>query len=229
MKAATQSPKVCLIVDDEPSIRKTLAITMEGEGWTVRACSVEAALRRLQPGETPSGWPLWLRQGTASGQDILPQLLKLQPGLPVVMITAFASVNTAVEAMRRGAADYLPKPFDAHGCPPSGAPGSGAADAWPTARLGNPDWEPLLESHSPAMRAVLAMAQRAAASDSSLLLAGETGTGKGVLARAVHAWSQRSGKPFAVVACPSLPTELLESELFGHAQGAFTGAYREQA
>jgi NtrC-family two-component system response regulator AlgB len=227
LKAGIQNLKVCLIVDDEPAIRKTLAITMEGEGWTVRACAnVEAALQAAA-GETLALAFVDLRLGTASGLDLLPQLLKLQPGLPVVMITAFASVNTAVEAMRRGAADYLPKPF----VPMDVRQAARQAVALRAVERRSLETQAgaLLESKSPAMQSVLAMAQRAAASDSSLLLAGETGTGKGVLARAVHAWSQRAGKPFAVVACPSLPTELLESELFGHAQGAFTGAYREQA
>jgi NtrC-family two-component system response regulator AlgB len=217
---------VCLIVDDEPAIRRTLALTLEGDGWTVRACpSVEEALR-VAGAESLDLAMLDLRLGTDSGLDLLPLLLKLQPGLPVVMITAFASVNTAVEAMRRGATDYLPKPFV-----PSDvrrAARSAVAHRAVERRSVETQAGALLESQAPAMQEVLAMAKRAAASDSAVLLAGETGTGKGVLARAIHAWGARGPKPFAVVACPSLPLELLESELFGHAQGAFTGAYREQ-
>jgi NtrC-family two-component system response regulator AlgB len=218
---------VCLIVDDEPAIRKTLALTLEGDGWAVRACATVEDALRVAGVESLDLAMLDLRLGTDSGLDLLPKLLKLQPGLPVVMITAFASVNTAVEAMRRGAIDYLPKPFV-----PSDvrrAARQAVAHRAVERRSAETQAGALLESQAPAMREVLAMAQKAAASDSALLLAGETGTGKGVLARAVHAWSPRAAKPFAVVACPALPLELLESELFGHAQGAFTGAYREQA
>jgi len=85
-----------------------------------------------------------------------------------------------------------------------------------------------LVSRTPSMQKALALARQAANSDATILIRGETGTGKGVLARAIHAWSNRSGNPFAVVSCPSIPTELLESELFGHTQGSFTGAHREQ-
>ncbi len=217
---------VCLIVDDEPAIRKTLAMTLEGDGWSVRACATVEDAKRAASAESLDLALVDLRLGTDSGLDLLQALLKQQPGLPVVMITAFASVNTAVEAMRRGATDYLPKPFV-----PSDvrrAARQAIADRAGEKRNAETKAGALLESRSPAMQEVLAIAKRAAASDSALLLAGETGTGKGVLARAVHAWSPRSAKPFAVVACPALPAELLESELFGHAQGAFTGAYREQ-
>ena len=161
--------------------------------------------------------------------DLLPALLREAPDLAVVVVTAYATIASAVEAMRRGAFDYLPKPFTPDqlrvtlerwrqmrrlrqsGRRPAGA-GAG----------GDPEAD--LETVEPAMRQALDLAFQAAASEATVLLRGESGTGKGVLARAMHARSPRAGGPFVTVHCPSLSAELLESELFGHVKGAFTGA-----
>jgi len=166
------------------------------------------------------------------GLDLLPRLLSLAPGLHVVVVTAYATIETAVEAMRRGAFDYLPKPF---------TPDQLRAVLDRIARMRRLEShveeleeqlrsvvpEVDLQTNEPKMREALEMAFKTAASEATILLRGESGTGKGVLSRAIHARSQRANGPFVTVHCPSLSAELLESELFGHVQGAFTGAVRD--
>ena len=222
-----------LVVDDERNIRKTLAVCLEGLGCAVTECgSAAAAMESL--GRLPHDLAFVdLRLGRESGLDLLGSLLAERPSLEVVIITAYATIDTAVEAIRRGARDYLPKPFtpaqiervveqartriemsrrvlDLEGQ---------LADATPGVSL---------ESPGAAMRSVLEVIARTAAHDVPVLLRGESGTGKTVLARALHQQSPRHGRPFAVVNCPALSEELLASEMFGHVKGAFTGAIRDQ-
>ncbi len=223
-----------LIVDDEPNIRRTLSLHLEGVGHRVRtAASVGEALAEVQKRRFDLAL-VDLRLGLESGLDLMPKLTAEDPRIKILAITAYASVETAVEAMKRGARDYLAKPF---------TPAEldlAIAKLVDLSRLerkvealesdlaeADPDFE--LASESPAMRALLDLARRAADGDARLLIRGESGTGKGVLARAIHRMSPRRGKPFVTVSCPALPSELLESELFGHAKGAFTGATRDSA
>jgi NtrC-family two-component system response regulator AlgB len=222
-----------LVVDDERNIRKTLAVCLEGLGCTVSECaSASAAMESLA--RLPHDLAFVdLRLGRESGLDLLGSLLGERPSLDVVIITAYATIDTAVEAIRRGARDYLPKPFtpaqiqhvveqarsrlemsrrvaDLEGQ---------LAAAMPEVTLAEP---------GAAMRSVLDVIARTAAHDVPVLLRGESGTGKTVLARALHQQSPRRGRPFAVVNCPALSEELLASEMFGHVKGAFTGAIRDQ-
>jgi two-component system, NtrC family, response regulator AlgB len=227
-------PLHVLVVDDEKNIRTTLTLCLEGLGCRPKeAATPEAALEalRVEPFDLCF---LDLRLGQASGMSLLPQLLAERPSLDVVVVTAYATFDTAVEAVKRGARDYLPKPF---------TPAQIRHVVERTAerraierrvldlesRLGEAAPETLLETASPQMRAALEVVNKAAAHDVSVLLRGESGTGKGVLARALHALSPRRERPFVVVNCPTLSEELLASELFGHAKGAFTGAVRDQA
>jgi two-component system, NtrC family, response regulator AlgB len=169
-----------------------------------------------------------------SGLEVLAEVLRLAPQTAVVIITAFASIETAVEAMRLGAFDYLPKP-----CTPDQVRQL-LVKIERTKKLENRVLE--LESQinaespevdlttsSPSMQAVIDMAFKAANSDATVLILGESGTGKSVMARAMHARSPRRGAAFVTVSCPSLSRELLESELFGHVKGAFTGALADTA
>ena len=169
-----------------------------------------------------------LRLGVASGLDVIPRLVAEMPSLKIIVITAYASIETAVEAIKRGASEYLPKPF---------TPAQielvlkKVVDtrALEQKAEGHPRFtdEPNeIASASPAMRRAIDLARRVAASDASVLLGGESGTGKGLLARAIHRWSPRADRPFTTVSCPSLSPDLLESELFGSVKGAFTGARR---
>jgi NtrC-family two-component system response regulator AlgB len=226
-------PLHVLVIDDERNIRQTLAICLEGFGCKVEQVATGAAavdaLRR-EPFDLAF---CDLKLGTESGLDLLPRLLGERPGLDVIIITAYATVDTAVEAMRRGAKDYLPKPFtpqqirhlvDRARERRTLSRRLGELEA----RLEEAAPEARLETASPRMQAVLDVVARAAAHDVAVLLRGENGTGKGVLARALHAQSPRRDRPFVVVNCPTLSEELLASELFGHARGAFTGAVRDQ-
>lgn len=220
-----------LIVDDEPSIRKTLTISLEAEGHRVAAVgnSRDAVTRA---NHTPYDLALVdLRLGTESGMELISALLASCPWLRIVVITAYASIDTAVEAMRRGAFDYLPKPFThdqlirvVEKVSEVRSLEQRVEDLQATLNSIAPEAD--LTSRSPAMRAVLALARQVAASEATLLIRGESGTGKTLLAHAIHSWSTRASKPFGTVSCPSLAPELLESELFGHVKGAFTGAIR---
>lgn len=222
-----------LVVDDEKNIRTTLTVCLEQMGHQVEAVATpdaaEAALAR-QPFDLAF---VDLRLGTESGLELIPRLLGDRPDLLIVIITAYATVGTAVDAIRRGAWDYLPKPF---------TPAQVRQQvervcerrrlAWRVENLEHalsasvPDVD--LTSESPRMRSVEETIARAAASDVPVLLRGETGTGKTVAARTLHARSPRHEHPFVVVNCPTLSEELLTSELFGHARGSFTGAVRDQ-
>jgi two-component system, NtrC family, response regulator AlgB len=233
---ASESPAAklrVLGVDDEHNIRDTLALCLEAAGCRVEKASTGAAALealRLAPYDLAF---CDLRLGSESGLDLVPRLLAERPGLDVVVITAYATVDTAVEAIRRGAVDYLGKPFtpaqirhQADAARARRAASSRLGDL--ERRLAEEAPEARLESASPRMRAVLETLMRAAGHDVAVLLRGESGTGKGVLARTLHEASPRRERPFVVVNCPTLTEELLASELFGHARGAFTGAVRDQ-
>ncbi|HEX8915054.1 MAG TPA: sigma-54 dependent transcriptional regulator [Humisphaera sp.] len=227
-------PLSILVVDDEPNIRRMLTIQLEAAGHTVVAVSNPDDARGEAGRRSIDLALVDLRLGTRSGLDLVPQLLADSPWLKVVVITAYAAVDTAVEAMRRGAADYLAKPFtpaqvDAVVARVQGVRLLERQVADLESELGRAVPEADLTSASPAMQRAVTLARDVADSDATVLVRGESGTGKGVLARAIHGWSRRSGKPFAVVSCPSLSPELLESELFGHAKGAFTGAVKDSA
>lgn len=218
-----------LVVDDEATIRRTLGICLVNEGHTVHeAGGVREALELAQRQYFDLAF-VDLRLGGQSGMDLMPDLLSANPGIRVIIITAFGGIENAVQAIKRGAFDYLPKPF----LPEQVALMAKRAlhSVVEGRRMDELDGFGLkadLSSRSPAVQKALALARQAAASEATLLIRGETGTGKGILARAIHAWSPRKSGPFAVVSCPALPSELLESELFGHLQGSFTGAHREQ-
>ena len=226
-------PMRVLVVDDERNIRTTLRVCLETLGCEVReAATPDAALAALAQAPADLAF-VDLRLGTASGLELLPRLLAESPTLDVVLITAYATFDTAVEAMRRGARDYLPKPFTPaqirHFVDKTRAHRErGFRLDTLEGQLAEAVPEATLDTASPAMHAALELVRRAAASDVAVLLRGESGTGKGVLARALHSWSARRKRPFVTVNCPTLSEQLLASELFGHMRGAFTGAVRDQ-
>jgi NtrC-family two-component system response regulator AlgB len=221
-----------LVIDDDASLRRTLRISLEVLGHkAVEASDAAGALDLLarRPFEVAL---LDLRLAQEHGLELLPRLLSLSPGLDVVIVTAYATIETAVEAMRRGAFDYLPKPFTPDQlrvvldriarmrrlqCQ--------VEDLEEQVRSVTPEVD--LQTNEPLMHQALDIAFKTAASEATILLRGESGTGKGVVARAIHARSPRATGPFVTISCPSLSAELLESELFGHVQGAFTGAVRD--
>ena len=218
-----------LLIDDERNISRMLSVSLETDGHEVTAVeSSSGALRQVQKAAFDAAF-LDLRLGKEDGLEVLAQLRRADPNLAVVIITAFASIPTAIEATRRGAADYLPKPFTPEQV------------RLVLARLDKSRGlqrrveelesffaispaEPAPEAKDPAMQQVLGLAHKTAASHASIILLGESGTGKSVLARDIHRRSLRADRALVTVSCPSLSRELLESELFGHAKGAFTGA-----
>ncbi|MEW6272024.1 MAG: sigma-54 dependent transcriptional regulator [Thermodesulfobacteriota bacterium] len=217
-----------LIVDDEKHIRSHLATYVRGLGHSCDAvASGEEALAVLRA----RGFDLVLsdvRMAGLGGLELLAEIRRRSPDTLVVLMTAYATVPQAVEAMRAGAYDYLVKPFSLDEI---GLVLGRALELRDlrreNRRLRLAADDVLLESDSPAMKRALELARQVAASDATLLLTGESGTGKTVLARQVHAWSARRGKPFVTIACTTLSEHLLESELFGHVKGAFTGAWKD--
>jgi NtrC-family two-component system response regulator AlgB len=219
-----------LVVDDEKNIRTHLATYLGSLGHRVETANdgaeALAQLDRLAPDVVFSD----VRMAGMDGMELLRDVRRRRPEAVVVLMTAYATIAGAVEAMREGAYDYLVKPFsldevgllvervlEVHGLRQENR------------RLRSAVEEPaLLESASPAMQRVLATAHQVAASDVTLLLTGESGTGKNVLASAIHRWSPRRNGPFVTIACTTLAEHLLESELFGHVRGAFTGAWKDR-
>lgn len=222
------SPLRILVVDDEPRIRTTLERLLTGDGHTVRAVGTDRDALAAAEVQAFDLALVDLRLGADDGLDLIAPLLDRLPALRVLVITAHGTIASAVEALRRGATDYLPKPFtpeqvrlaidravERRGLEDRLATLQDASDVRPGDGL---------VSLSPPMQAVLGVLRQVAPTEATVLLRGESGTGKGVLARAVHAWSPRADRPFVTVHAPSLSAELLESELFGHVRGAFTGA-----
>jgi NtrC-family two-component system response regulator AlgB len=221
-----------LIVDDEPHIRRTLTVAIEAMGHTAAEVGDSASALAWLEREAFDALLVDLRLGSESGFDLMEGVLRERPGVAVVIITAHGSIDRAVEAMRRGAFDFLPKPF-------TPAQVRAVLERVVQVRslhqritnleeqVHNEVPEAVLESSDPQLTVILQQAQRVATADTVLLIRGESGTGKGVLARRIHGWSRRAGGPFVTVSCPSLSADLLESEMFGHVRGAFTGAVRD--
>ena len=219
-----------LIVDNDKNIRTHLATYVRGLGHASETATdggeALAALARAPFDVVLTD----VRMAGMDGMALLREAIRTHPEATVVLMTAYATVPQAVEALKAGAYDYLPKPFSLeqvrlllervlevqrlrH----------------ENRRLRRAVHEPiLLESRSPLMQRALAIARQAAASDVTILLSGESGTGKTVLARQIHEWNPRCDGPFVTIACATLAEHLLESELFGHVKGAFTGAWKDK-
>ncbi len=218
-----------LVIDDERNIARLLSVSLEADGHEVVAVeSGSGALRQVQKAPFDAAF-LDLRLGEEDGLEVLARLRRADVGLAIVIITAFASIPTAIEATRRGAADYLPKPFTPEQVRMvleriQKKRGLERRVEELESLLELPSGTAAARSEDPAMHHVLELAHKTAASHASVILLGESGTGKSVLARDIHRHSLRAERPFVTVSCPSLSRELLESELFGHARGAFTGA-----
>jgi NtrC-family two-component system response regulator AlgB len=218
-----------LIIDDDPGVRQSLRLCLESDHARVLGVgTASGALDALERGRFDVVFlDLWLR--SESGLDVLPEILRRQPGVGVIVITAFASYESAVQAMKRGAADYLPKPFEPEQVRAAArrVVEAGVLRRQITElqeRLDESEGESTFETCSPSYTAFLQTAARAAASDAVVLLRGESGTGKNVFARWMRRQSRRAAGRFVTVHCPMLSNELMSSTLFGHRRGAFTGA-----
>ncbi|MGE8496872.1 MAG: sigma-54-dependent response regulator transcription factor AlgB [Pseudomonas sp.] len=224
-----QEPKTgrILLVDDESAILRTFRYCLEDEGYQVSTASSATQAEALLQRQVFDLCFLDLRLGDDNGLDVLAQMRVQTPWMRVVIVTAHSAVDTAVDAMQAGAADYLVKP-----CSPDQLRLAAAKQLEVrqlAARLEALEEEVRrpkqgLDSQSPMMMTVLETARQVATTDANILILGESGTGKGELARAIHGWSARAKKSCVTINCPSLTAELMESELFGHSRGAFTGA-----
>lgn len=224
---ATPPPGRVLAIDDDDRLLQNFAMALARDGHKVETANTLSDGLRLA-----ATWPFDVCLldhdiGSDAGIDALPRLAELAPRMRVVMVTANAQVEQAVRAISLGAADYLVKP-----CSPDQLRIAVARqvearrlrDRVDTLEREVARGTPELGSKSPAMQAAIDMMLQVATTDANLLILGESGTGKGVIARAVHRASARASAEFATINCPALTAELLESELFGHAKGSFTGA-----
>jgi two-component system response regulator AtoC len=220
-----------LIVDDDEALRESLQLVLAAEGYeVVSAAHAEAALEQIE--SSPVDVVLCdLRMPGMDGMELIPQIARRLPGATVIMMSAFGTADLAIEAMKRGAYDYLAKPFQ----PSELLLTIRKAEERERLRRANAllqrdvdraVGERPIVAASPLMIDVLELLERAAEYKATVLLTGESGTGKEVLARAIHAQSGRRNEAFVAVNCGAIPETLLESELFGHAKGAFTGADR---
>jgi two-component system, NtrC family, response regulator AtoC len=215
------SPPVILIVDDERTIREALTMALEEAGFRATPVDgVRAARARLEEGSVDAVL-LDIRLRDGDGIALLEELRREMPHLPVIMATAYGDSDRTIAAMKLGAFEYVTKPFDLDALI---ATVRRAVKAPPAARVPEPPSEATFVGSSPKMLDVWKAIGRAAASHVPVLVTGESGVGKELVARAVHDHSERRAGPFVAVNVAALPGALVESELFGHEKGAFTGA-----
>ncbi len=227
----SQAPERILIVDDDDSLRESLELVLAAEGYQVTsAANGERALELVE--SVPVDVVLSdLRMPGLDGLDLLPQLARRLPGATIILMSAFGTADLAVEAMKRGAYDYLAKPFQ----PSEVLLTLRKARERERLRRENRHLQrdvkratgdrPIVAASAP-MIELLELLERTSEYKTTVLLTGESGTGKEIMARAIHAQSPRCDEPFVPLNCGAIPENLLESELFGHAKGAFTGANR---
>jgi two-component system response regulator GlrR len=218
-----------LLVDDDRSLLRLLSMRLTAAGYSVNAVeSGEQALAQL-PLFRPRLIITDLRMSGMDGMTLFNQVHSRNPGLPVLILTAHGTIPDAIEATSRGVFSYLTKPFNsnellehvARALKFSGERVSGRPDA------ASEEWRRQIITRSPLMDNLLTQARLIADSDTSVLIQGDSGTGKELLARAIHLASPRARKPFVAINCSAIPESLFESELFGHVKGAFTGANRD--
>jgi NtrC-family two-component system response regulator AlgB len=217
-----------LIVDDDNDVRRTLAVMVEAIGHRVQLAGDGPTALEVLSRERVDLVLADHRMGGTDGLAVLEQARERHPGVSVVLMTAYGTVGEAVAAMKAGACDYVTKPFTPDQIRKVIEHALELRRLQEENRALRDAVEPLLDTRSAAMRRLLATAERAAASNATVLLQGESGTGKNVLARQIHRWSRRSKRPFVLVNCTTLSDQLLESELFGHVRGAFTGAVKDK-
>lgn len=221
-----------LIIDDEESIRKTMRLALKTAGHRVIEAGEESAALEFVRKERVDTAILDLKLGGADGLELLPKLLEADPELDVIVITAYGSIQTAVNAVKLGASEFLTKPVTPDQLRQALKRIAKTRELSERVqsledRLSSETPGVDLTTEEPALQQVYEQATKAANSSATILLLGESGTGKSVLARAIHEQSPFRESEFVTVSCPSLSRELLESELFGHVKGSFTGALKD--
>ncbi|MDN6683024.1 MAG: sigma 54-interacting transcriptional regulator, partial [Enterobacterales bacterium] len=217
---AQRKPANLLLVDDDPSLLKLLGMRLSSEGFRVTTAESGHDALRVLGREQIELVISDLRMDEMDGMALFAEIQKRQPGMPVIILTAHGSIPDAVAATQQGVFGFLTKPVDRDAL--YKAIDEALAQSMPAA--GDDTWREGIVTRSPTMLRLLEQANMVAQSDVSVLINGQSGTGKEVLAQAIHAASPRAGKAFIAINCGALPEQLLESELFGHAKGAFTGA-----
>ncbi len=237
MNPATGSGAHILVVDDDEDILRLLSMRLRARGFRVTtAASAEEALARIAV-SPPRAVVSDVRLPGRDGLALFEEIRSTRPSLPVILLTAHGTIPDAVDATSRGVFGYLTKPFDSQlllekidQALQLSAPAGGEDSADPRVSGGQADdWMSGMVFRSSRMAELMADARMVAASDASVLIRGESGTGKEVLARAIHLASPRAKGPFIAINCGAIPEQLLESELFGHVKGAFTGAGNTRA
>jgi len=215
-----------LVVDDDADLLRLVSIRLQSAGFDVAtADSGERALALLSA-STPQVVVTDLRMGGMDGMALFDQIHRSNPVLPVIILTAHGTIPDAVAATQRGVFGYLTKPFDGKDLVTQ-VTRAAALSAPAATDEPNEEWKSGIVTRNPEFEAVLARAKLVATGDASVLIRGESGTGKELLAQAIHRASPRRNKPFMAINCGAIPEALLESELFGHVKGAFTGAGRD--
>jgi DNA-binding NtrC family response regulator len=222
-------PERILIVDDDADLCETLSDRLAAQGFQVSVAGSGPEALRLVREEAPAIVLLDLVLPGMDGMAVLGAIRRDEPDVSVIVLTAHGTIPRAVEAMKKGAYDFVTKPFDPKHLEivldkALERQALRDANALLSSEIG--DRYGAIVGESPAMQEVLDVARRAAPTGVTVLLLGESGTGKEVVARAIHRWSRRAAQPFVVINCVALSEELLESELFGHEKGAFTGAHQ---
>lgn len=222
-----------LVVDDDRNILEVMGMRLEAEGYQVATALDEKQATKIVQGEVLDLAIVDLKLASQNGITLMEKLHFINPDTPIIILTAYGTIESAVNAMQRGAYSYLTKPFDYRELLMH------ISNALEKKRLSGEikrlkavigekySFENIV-AHGEKMQRVLEQVSRVAETDSTIYIHGESGTGKELIARALHLTSKRSGKPFVAVNCAALPESLLESELFGHVKGAFTGAYTDR-
>ena len=216
-----------LLVDDDPDLLKLLSIRLKASGYVVSMASSGNQALSMVAAERPDLVVTDLRMAGLDGMALFHEIDRRHTGLPVIILTAHGTIPDAVAATRQGVFGYITKPYDGNELITQierALALHGKASVSRKASLEEDSWRAEIISQSPLMEDLLLRAERVAQGDASVLIQGESGTGKELLARALHRASRRAGKPFVAINCGAIPETLLESELFGHKKGAFTGA-----
>jgi two-component system nitrogen regulation response regulator GlnG len=223
------SAKTVLIADDDSAIRTVVSQALSRSGYIVRSTGTAAGLWR------------WVNEGQGdvvvtdvvlpdeNAFDVIPRIKKLRPSLPVIVMSAKNTIMTAITAAERGAYDYLPKPFDLNALVSLVSRAAQQSELRPARPLHPPTENLPIIGRSPVMQEIYRMIARLTQTDLTVMIEGESGTGKELVARAVHDYGKRRRGPFVAINMAAIPRELIESELFGHEKGAFTGATSRMA